>query len=128
MNPLKYQDNSDNHLLLFNDPLQRRRYACSLIMILLMTGVAEILHEKEIIFPEIAALIIGMWIVDKRVWHIEAGQMLSLMTLYLCSPGALLLISFGGQRSDRFSVCRAKSSIHPDYIIPMISVCVLPVL
>ena len=49
MNPLKYQDNSDNHLLLFNDPLQRRRYACSLIMILLMTGVAEILHEKEII-------------------------------------------------------------------------------
>ena len=64
MNPLKYQDNSDNHLLLFNDPLQRRRYACSLIMILLMTGVAEILHEKEIIFPEIAALIIGMWIVD----------------------------------------------------------------
>jgi len=96
-----------------------------------MTGVAEILHEKEIIFPEIAALIIGMWIVDKRVWHIEAGQMLSLMTLgalYRCSPGALLLISFGGQRSDRFSVCRAKSSIHPDYIIPMISVCVLPVL
>ena len=50
-------------------------------MILLMTGVAEILHEKEIIFPEIAALIIGMWIVDKRVWHIKAGQMLSLMTL-----------------------------------------------
>ena len=129
MNPLKYQDNSDNHLLLFNDPLQRRRYACSLIMILLMTGVAEILHEKEIIFPEIAALIIGMWIVDKRVWHIEAGQMLSLMTLGACT-GVLLVLysSFGGQRSDRFSVCRAKSSIHPDYIIPMISVCVLPVL
>ena len=93
MNPLKYQDNSDNHLLLFNDPLQRRRYACSLIMILLMTGVAEILHEKEIIFPEIAALIIGMWIVDKRVWHIEAGQMLSLMTLGACTGVLLVLYS-----------------------------------
>jgi membrane protein len=46
-----------------------------------MTGVAEILHEKEIIFPEITALIISMWIVDKRVWRIEAGPMLSLMTL-----------------------------------------------
>ena len=88
MNPLKYQDNSDNHLLLFNDPLQRRRYACSLIMILLMTGVAEILHEKEIIFPEIAALIIGMWIVDKR-----AGQMLSLMTLGACTGVLLVLYS-----------------------------------
>ncbi|MFR4046307.1 MAG: hypothetical protein ACLTZU_15605 [Odoribacter splanchnicus] len=88
MNPLKYQDNSDNHLLLFNDPLQRRRYACSLIMILLMTGVAEILHEKEIIFPEIAALIIGMWIVDKRVWHIEAGQML----MTLARTGVLLVL------------------------------------
>ena len=93
MNPLKYQDNSDNHLLLFNDPLQRRRYACSLIMILLMTGVAEILHEKEIIFPEIVALIIGMWIVDKRVWHIEAGQMLSLMTLGACTGVLLVLYS-----------------------------------
>ena len=90
MNSLKYQDNSDNHLLLFNDPLQRRRYACSLIMILLMTGVAEILHEKEIIFPEIAALIIGMWIVDK---HIEAGQMLSLMTLGACTGVLLVLYS-----------------------------------
>ena len=93
MNSLKYQDNSDNHLLLFNDPLQRRRYACSLIMILLMTGVAEILHEKEIIFPEIAALIIGMWIVDKRVWHIETGQMLSLMTLGACTGVLLVLYS-----------------------------------
>ena len=93
MNSLKYQDNSDNHLLLFNDPLQRRRYACSLIMILLMTGVAEILHEKEIIFPEIAALIIGLWIVDKRVWHIETGQMLSLMTLGACTGVLLVLYS-----------------------------------
>lgn len=81
MNPLKYQDNLDNRLLLFNDSLQRQRYTYSLIMILLMTGVAEILHEKEIIFPEIAALTIGMWIVDKRVWRIKAGQMLSLTTL-----------------------------------------------
>ena len=57
----------DKRLSLFNDPLQRQRYACSLVMILLMIGVAEILQEKEIIFPEMAALTIGMWIVDKRV-------------------------------------------------------------
>lgn len=71
MNPRKHPD---KRLSLFNDPLQRRRYACSLIMILLMTGVAEILQEKEIIFPEIAALTIGMWIVDKRVWRIKCNS------------------------------------------------------
>ena len=64
MNPRKHPD---KRLSLFNDPLQRQRYACSLVMILLMIGVAEILQEKEIIFPEMAALTIGMWIVDKRV-------------------------------------------------------------
>ena len=64
MNPRKHPD---KRLSLFNDPLQRQRYACSLVMILLMIGVAENLQEKEIIFPEMAALTIGMWIVDKRV-------------------------------------------------------------
>ena len=73
MNPRKPPD---KRLSLFNAPLQRQRYACSLVMILLMIGVAEILQEKEIIFPEMAALTIGMWIVDKRVWRIKTGQML----------------------------------------------------
>ena len=38
--------------------------------------------------------------------------------LYRCSPGALFSISFGGQHSDRFSVCRNKSFVHPGLIIP----------
>ena len=36
---------------LFSDTMQRKRYLFSLVMILLMIGVAELLHEKEIIFP-----------------------------------------------------------------------------
>ena len=52
---------------LFNDPVQRKRYICALLMILLMVGVSELMGEKEIIFPEMAAaLMIGMWIVDKK--------------------------------------------------------------
>ena len=60
--------------LLFNDTKQRKRYICALGMILLMVAVAEILHEKEILFPEMAALAIGMWIVDKRVWKVKRWQ------------------------------------------------------
>lgn len=51
---------------LFNDPVPRKRYICALLMILLMVGVSELMGEKEIIFPEMAALTIGMWIVDKK--------------------------------------------------------------
>ncbi|MCQ4905945.1 HPP family protein, partial [Odoribacter splanchnicus] len=40
-----------------------------------------------------AALIIGMGIVDKRVWHIEAGQKLSFMTLGACTGVLLVLYS-----------------------------------
>ena len=36
---------------LFNDPVQRKRYICALLMILLMVGVSELMGEKEIIFP-----------------------------------------------------------------------------
>ena len=128
MNPRKHPD---KRLSLFNDPLQRQRYACSLVMILLMIGVAEILQEKEIIFPEMAALTIGMWIVDKRVWRIKTGQMLLLMTLGACTGVLLVLYSpfplvvniaiaflFAG-----ISLLFTRASL-----FPMISACVLPVL
>lgn len=53
---------SENRISLFSDIRQRKRYLCALVMILLMIGAAELLHEKEILFPEMAALTIGMWI------------------------------------------------------------------
>ena len=50
---------------MFADTLQNKRYLFALGMILLMVGVSEWLQEKEVLFPEMAALTIGMWIVDK---------------------------------------------------------------
>ena len=38
------------------------RYCSALAMIALMVGVAELTGEREIIFPEMAALTIGLWI------------------------------------------------------------------
>ena len=66
---------------LFGDVIQRKRYFYAMLMILLMIGVAEWLGEKEIIFPEMAALTIGMWIVDKRVWQVRRLLVVVLMTL-----------------------------------------------
>lgn len=118
MNPRKHPD---KRLSLFNDPLQRQRYACSLVMILLMIGVAEILQEKEIIFPEMAALTIGMWIVDKRVWRIKTGQMLLLMTLGACTGVLLVLYSpfpLVVNIAIAFLFAGNKSFVHPGLIIP----------
>lgn len=57
---------TEEKLSLFSDIQQRKRYLSALVMILLMIEVAELFNEKEIIFPEMAALTIGMWIVNKR--------------------------------------------------------------
>lgn len=110
---------------------KRQRYFYSLMMITAMVGMAELLGEKEIIFPEMAALTIGMWIVDKRVWRVGRLQLIVLMTL-----GAV------------FGVCLVRYSPFPLYInlgiaflfaatsltlscttlIPLISACMLPVM
>ena len=47
------------------------RYLISLVMILMMVGLAEWTNEKEILFPEMTALIIGLLIIDKRVGKTE---------------------------------------------------------
>ena len=57
------------------------RYLISLVMILMMVGLAEWTNEKEILFPEMTALIIGLLIIDKRVWNVKRWQIILLMTL-----------------------------------------------
>ena len=51
---------SANGVQMFGDVARRKRYFYALLMILLMIGAAELLMEREIIFPEMAALTIGM--------------------------------------------------------------------
>lgn len=107
------------------------RYFYALMMILAMVGVAEWTGEKEVIFPEMAALTVGMWIVDKRVWKVSRLRMLILMTVGavagVCiarySPFPLLVniaISFV---FTAFCLMLSRTTL-----IPQISACMLPVL
>lgn len=57
------------------------RYIFGLIMIGLMVGVSEWFGEKEIIFPEVGALIIGLWIINKKVWTVSRPMVVLLMTV-----------------------------------------------
>lgn len=107
------------------------RYVFSLLMIALMTGVAEWTEEKEIIFPEMVALTIGLWIIDKRVWNVNRLQIILLMTVG----------SIAGVCIVRYSPCPFLCNIGIAYafaaiclfltrtgLIPLISACILPVL
>lgn len=62
------------------DKTKKVRYVFSVFMVMLMVGIAEWTGEKEIIFPEMAALAVGLWVIDKRVWKVGRWQLIGLMT------------------------------------------------
>lgn len=128
MNPLNITGNTGRRAF----PLSRYlRYLFSLLLIAGMTGVAEATGEKEIIFPEMAALCTGMWVVDKRVWTVSRLQMILLLTagatagvlIVRLSPGPLLL-----QLGMAFAFAATSLILSRTSLIPVVSACMLPVL
>lgn len=116
---------------MFADALKNKRYLCALGMILLMVGVSEWLQEKEILFPEMAALTIGMWIVDKRVWRVRRWHLLALMTMGACV--GVLIVCYSVLplvlNIALAFLCAAVCLVFARAsLFPLISACVLPVL
>ena len=113
------------------DPAKGKRYLYAVLMISAMVGLSEATGEKEIIFPEMAALTTGMWIVDKRVWQISKFQLVPLMTLVaiagIClvrySPFPLVINLFLAFVFAAFCLVTSRTTL-----IPLISACMLPVL
>jgi len=107
------------------------RYVFGLLMIALMVGVSEWLGEKEIIFPEVAALILGLWIIDKKVWTISRPMVVVLMTASALF-GVLLVRYSPLPILANLSISFAFTSLclwgtHTT-LIPIISASMLPVL
>ena len=110
---------------------RRKRYFVSLCLVACMAAAADLLGEKEVIFPEAAALAVGWWIVDKRVWRVNACQLAGLLTagatagvcIVRYSPGQLpvnLCLAFVFA-----AVCLMLTRCT---LIPLVSACMLPVL
>ncbi|MEQ3137301.1 HPP family protein [Bacteroides intestinalis] len=107
------------------------RYLISLIMILIMVGLAEWTDEKEILFPEMTALIIGLLIIDKRVWNVKRWQIILLMTLGAAVGICIVRYSplpYVVNLCAAFAFAGASLLISRATLIPLISACVLPVL
>lgn len=107
------------------------RYAASMAMLTGMVAAAELTAESEILFPEMAALTIGMWIVDKRVWQVTRLKLVVLMTLGavagVCivrySPFPLLVNIALAFAFPALCLMASRTTM-----APQISACMLPVL
>ncbi len=106
------------------------RYILATILICTMLLIAELSGEKEIIFPEIAALAIGAWISEKQIWESNKRKLFILVSLssligvltvrYIHLPMILqVLICYG--------FTGAALTIANTDLIPIISACILPV-
>lgn len=65
-------------------------YILTLILVGIMTFVAEILGEGEIIFPEITALAIGYMVTQKQGWKVNDSRMIALIAI--CAVAGVLTV------------------------------------
>lgn len=113
------------------DKTENIRCIISLLAATLMVGIAGITGEKEIIFPELVALTVGLWIIDKRVWRVRSWQIIIMMTLGavagVCIVRYLHLPHFVNL-SLAFTFAAGILLLFRSTLIPLLSACMLPVL
>lgn len=106
-------------------------YGMILLIVAGMVGAAEVLHENEIIFPEITAIAVGALMAPKLAWRTNRIRILVLImicavlgvgiVLYLPAP-LWIQISVAYAVAEVIFLCSGTS------FAPMISAIVLPVL
>lgn len=102
-----------------------------LLVVLLMSVTSSILSEKEILFPEILALLIGAWIMPKRPWQVRTGHMTVLMTLcasagYAINRYLILPLYFKLLLGMLFVFLLLAFSASS--LVPALSACILPIM
>lgn len=99
-------------------------------LVIFMVAAAEFAQEKEIIFPEIAALAIGAWIAPKQVWLANRITIIILISINACLgvcistfvPLPLYFKAMSGLFCAALSIILSRSTF-----FPAISACVLPI-
>ena len=95
-----------------------------------MVPVSQWTGEKEVVFPEVAALAIGLWIIDKRVWQVRRRQIVPLMTIGAIAGVCIVRYSpfpLPANLCMAFAFAGLCLSVSRTTLIPLISACMLPV-
>ncbi|MQN01371.1 MAG: hypothetical protein DUD27_08535 [Lachnospiraceae bacterium] len=107
------------------------RVVTVLFLIALMTAVSEAMHDREIIFPEIAALAVGYICAPKRSWAVNSQRMMLLISgcallgllISIFLPGSLYIKLIAA-----FAAAQLIYMFSGTGLAPLISAVVLPVL
>lgn len=107
------------------------RIIFSIVMSVMMVAVAQLCHEKEIIFPEIAALLIGAWAAPSQPWRVNRIRLFILMSISSFVGIAIvnyLPIHLYFQIMIAFTYSVLAILISRTSLVPLISACILPVI
>lgn len=107
------------------------RYTFALLMIGLMAGISDWLKEPEVLFPEMAALVLGLWVIDKKLWTVRRPMLVILMTI--CAIFGILIVRYSPfpmliNIAISFVFTSLCLSITRTTLIPITSAAMLPVL
>lgn len=103
----------------------------TVFVVAIMVGVAEISGEKEVIFPEITAIAIGMLIAPKRSWQVNRTRLIILIGV--CSfiglgISMIVFLPLWVKLSTAFVICQFIYIFSRTSFAPLISASVLPVM
>ncbi len=107
------------------------REASCVVLAAVMTGAAELIGEKEIIFPEITALTVGAIAAPKQSWRVSRARMILLIAV--CSVLGIIIVRFiplpkAANLALAYLICQAIYLFSGTSFAPMISAAALPVL
>lgn len=107
------------------------RYFLALLIIGLMVGASEWLDQKEVLFPEMAALVLGLWVIDKKIWTVSRPMLIALMTI--CALFGVLLVRYSSfpilvNIAISFAFTSLCLILTRTTLIPITSAAMLPVL
>ena len=105
--------------------------ALTVLIITLMVGASELLGEREIIFPEIAAIAAGMLLVPQRPWQTSRTRVLVLISLSAVvglAVSVLLPLPLWEKMSVAFLLAQVLLIFGGTSFAPLISAAVLPVM
>ncbi|MDY0041928.1 MAG: hypothetical protein RBS57_16565, partial [Desulforhabdus sp.] len=95
-----------------------------------MVAVAELTGEKEIIFPEIAALVTGAWLARKQPWNVSKTVLWITITLSAFAGVAIVKhihVSLPFQLALAFVFTMVILTAFGTTFVPIVCACILPV-
>ena len=103
----------------------------AVIVIFVIVVSAEVLKEREIIFPEIAAISIGYLMAPKRFWMVNSSRMV--VMIGICSTIGVMIVRWGPSNVwlkvvIAFALGQLFLSLSGTSFSPMISAIVLPII